>query len=129
MASKAKCTQAKVNARAWQLLDQLAGTAIESLTARVADDERVVRISVKPAGASSDDGLRRVGQWLSPTCALIVTKLGGDTLTRLDLARRCGMPCDPKFKTLVTDLIDRGIIIDPDGEYGVRAASRTLKNT
>jgi hypothetical protein len=77
---------------------------------------------VKVVVHAIDDGERnphRIGSWMSPTETLIVSKLGPDTLTRIDLAKRCGMPCDPKFKTLVTNLIDRGILTDANDGHGV----------
>lgn len=65
---------------------------------------------------------RRIGSWMSPAETLIVTQLAADTMTRVDLAKRCSMPYDPKFKALVGNLIDRGILIDSEDGHGIKAA-------
>jgi hypothetical protein len=113
-------------AKAWAVMAELAATATTP-DARTGFGCRTefgrVRVVIEPPGDrdAAAPTPPRVGQWLSPTCNLILTKLGGDTLTRVDLARRCGMACDPRFKTLVTDLIDRGILEESDDAAGVRA--------
>ncbi len=116
-------------ARAWGILANVRKPVTERLSVAVRRSGFArVRISVTPTdgiGSGSRAGEpARVGAWLSPTCNLIVTKLGGETMTRVELCRRCQMNYDPRFKTLVTDLIDRGIIEEPDDGGGVRLARK-----
>jgi hypothetical protein len=68
-------------------------------------------------------GHHHVGLWLSPIETADHGQARRHTMTRIDLARRCGLPYDPKFKTLVANLIDRGILFEPDDESGVKNTS------
>lgn len=80
-----------------------------------------VMIQAFNGGGGGDGRRRRVGSWMSPTETLIVSKLDAETMTRMALADRCGMSYDPKFKTIVSNLIERGIIEDADDGKGIRA--------
>jgi hypothetical protein len=120
--------KAKATALAWELLAELATAPAERIIGRAADPElATVRVVVTPPGATSNHE-RHVGHWMSPTELLIVTKLGDETLSRVELAKRCAMACDPRFKALVTNLIDRAILDEPDEGGGVRKAPPTTAN-
>jgi hypothetical protein len=121
--------KAKATALAWELLAELAVAPAVRVVGR-ADDAEVgsVRVVVTPPGATPNHRERHVGHWMSPTELLIVTKLGDETLSRVELAKRCAMACDPRFKALVTNLIDRAILDEPDEGGGVRKAPAMTTN-
>jgi hypothetical protein len=112
--------KAKARAFAWELIAELNTPPAGRVVGHAADPAvGTVRVTITPPGADGE-GHHHVGLWLSPTETLIVSTLADHTMTRVELARRCGLPCDPKFKTLVTNLIERRILFEPDDESGVK---------
>jgi hypothetical protein len=116
--------KARLKVRAYQALSDLDAPPGRRMRVRARNELAAVTVTVEPAGDARVDQprRRRVGAWVSPTETLMLTKLGESVMTRVDLARRCGMACDPKFKTLVNNLIERGILEESDSPQGVRAA-------
>jgi hypothetical protein len=109
-------------AAAWAVLNRIRSRPAGRAVGRATNATARVRVTIEPPDLVAGRDRPRVGRWLSPTCLLIVTKLGDATLSRVELAKRCQMTYDPKFKTLVNDLLERGILEEPEEGGGVRVA-------
>jgi hypothetical protein len=119
--------KAKARAVAWELIAELNRPPAGRVQGVASDpDLGTVRVTVTPPG---DPAPRHVGLWMSPIETVITDKLGPHTMTRIDLARRCGLPYDPKFKTLVANLIDRGILRESEDENGVQNTSQDRRKS
>jgi hypothetical protein len=115
----------QLRSRAFSVLSVLASIPSElnaPVSVEEGDGTYAVSVTVTPRShqAVADLTPNHHGRWLSSDEELIVERLGTDTVQRTELAKRCRMPYDPKFKTLVANLINRAVLEEPDDTPGVR---------
>ena len=62
-------------------------------------------------------GAGQVGQWFSPLESAILLAIGSDALGGKEVAAKTGQPYDPRLKTLLRNLVDRGVLLHTSEGY------------